>query len=538
MSGRSATTIRRLLYTVAVLPLLGSTCQDGERRSCTEEEIEECQDGDFCNGRESCMINLSAPLCAPSLLTPCLSNQICDEPTDTCKEPECETDSDCDDQVTCTMDRCVEGRCINGADCSDADNVGCPCDDNNPCTVDEVCAGGGVCEGVERMCPAGQVCKDGSGDCVDAGPAACCLPSGLCEDLSYDDCSLRVGGWAGPATTCAETTCATGACCLPSGACSVLTEAACAEDMGVYQGDDAACEDVDCTRGACCTGTDCSILSQSECQANGGSYEGDGVPCAVDTCGDPVACCVQGAGGSGNVTNTCELQEDAAACSASGGSVIPGQTTCPDFDPADDFDACVGQLSGSWSMRIYDPATGTFSGNPEPQFFTGVPAVPGDLSSGFVLVDGRPTVIQSSTGSTNLYYTLYQSYALDGSTVVAQGCDQPANFPGGQYWTERTISGGTLTRDACTGECVLSFSETLVTTEPDGDMFTSEFFWRSVGRSELPQGLCYRPCLDACNPTYLPGRCWRTPPDPPYMTEFGDQDTWVYQVLQSRTCLE
>jgi len=520
---------------VASAAVAGAACDND--RACTSEEIRACQDGRFCNGPEGCFIARDGGPSCTSSGGICELGQLCDEEADLCYTPECVDDVDCDDSDPCTTDRCEGQRCLRASSCGPGSD-GCGCDDGDVCTIADFCEGGS-CVGAPKPCPLGLACERDTGDCVDAN-GACCLPSGLCAETTLDDCDFRVGSYQGSGSACADTTCDVGACCLPSGACSDLTEDACGADGGVYQGDGAQCTAVDCTRGACCNGSACSTLSQSECEAGGGTFTQTGVACAVDTCGEPVACCIATPGSSETeATRRCEPVPDTAACSTSGGSVISGATMCPDVDPSGDFDACLSELSGNWSMRVYDEATGLFSGDAQPWFFTGELVDPGDLLGGYVLVDGRPTTLTSSSGSTNLYYALYTSYQVGGGAITAEGCPLPTDFPGGLYWTARTVSGGTLTRDPCTGECVLSFTETLVTTEPDGDVFTSVFERRSVGRSPVPDGLCYRPCLDTCNAAYLPQKCWRKPPDPPFMTEFADdRDTWAAEVLESRTCLE
>jgi hypothetical protein len=71
---------------------------------------EDCDDGDFCNGNETC----SATLGCQAGSDPCLGNY-CDEATDTCYE--CEEDSECDDGLFCTgTETCVSGVCQFSSD--------------------------------------------------------------------------------------------------------------------------------------------------------------------------------------------------------------------------------------------------------------------------------------------------------------------------------------------------------------------------------------------------------------------------------------
>lgn len=498
---------------IAPLVFLAGNCDSS--RECTAAERATCVDFRFCNGEERCEVDGGTVLCIPGF-SPCTREQVCDESRRTCLDA-CTSDSDCPDVSSCSVGRCEDGGCTTVVDCARS-AAGCSCSDGDRCTVDDVCAGG-ECGGTPKECPLGGSCDPATGACPpEQTTIACCLPSGRCEDLEIDACQERVGSPGAERSTCASSTCSIGACCLPSGACSEITEDACGKDEGVYQGDEAACEAFDCSRGACCIAGVCSQASASECAASGGDHAGIGVPCNLDTCGgESVACCLE---------DRCEVLETASACTEQDGEVIPTETGCPQLFPADDFEACQSQLVGSWGMRRFDPETGSFSGSSDTYYF---------LPDGN-LIDGHPEVVQSDDGPVTFFYALYERYLGADGSVTAEGCAQPSNFPPNQFWTERTISDGAFERDPCTGECILTFTETLVTTEPDGDVRTAVFVRRSVGRSDLPEGLCYLDCIDLCNAGFLPQRCWRNPPGPPYRVEFGDFDEWLAAALASRTC--
>ena len=61
----------------------------------------------------------------------------------------------------CLVDWC--NPCEGACECV-YDN-GAACDDGNPCTVDDTCLNG-VCDGVPKECPPGQVCDPATGECV------------------------------------------------------------------------------------------------------------------------------------------------------------------------------------------------------------------------------------------------------------------------------------------------------------------------------------------------------------------------------------
>jgi hypothetical protein len=116
-----------------------------------------------------------------------------------------------------------------------------------------------------------------------------------------------------------------GACCLPGGLCQQLTAAACQTAAGVYLGDGTSCTPNPCTpTGACCiknaTGTTCQILSAGDCATAGGTYIGNGTSCTPDPCISPTgACCIPGI--------PCQIMT-ATDCQSHGGSYMGNNSTC------------------------------------------------------------------------------------------------------------------------------------------------------------------------------------------------------------------
>jgi hypothetical protein len=84
------------------------TCQESEGPACPD-------DGDFCNGSESCDEDNAACLSSGD---PCEGNLVCDEDTDACVEPaRCNDGTDCDDALFCNgRETCVDGFCQAGGD--------------------------------------------------------------------------------------------------------------------------------------------------------------------------------------------------------------------------------------------------------------------------------------------------------------------------------------------------------------------------------------------------------------------------------------
>ena len=161
--------------------------------SCCEDDTP-CQDGLFCNGRETC--NCWGE-CEPPDPTfnpcydgdPCTSDD-CDELRDRCPHRPlpgpgcpCSTNADCNDSNPCTQDICDAGsaRCTYNP-------VGC--DDGNPCTVD-------TC--------------DPAGGCTHTPVPGCCRSDADCHEspdnpCTTDRCDRRTG-------TCTRTPVAPGTPC-------------------------------------------------------------------------------------------------------------------------------------------------------------------------------------------------------------------------------------------------------------------------------------------------------------------------------------
>lgn len=87
--------------------------------SCSCRGNYPCDDGEFCNGVETCTDDDGIPVCGEGT-PPCETDEKCNEETDTCEEGGCETDDDCDDGDLCTVDTCQDATCSNlDVDCGD-----------------------------------------------------------------------------------------------------------------------------------------------------------------------------------------------------------------------------------------------------------------------------------------------------------------------------------------------------------------------------------------------------------------------------------
>lgn len=149
-----------------------------------------CPDGVVCNGNETCQ----SGVCTPGTPIPgcCTSN------------PECDNNNICDGIETCVSNSCVSGTplvCNDNNPCTDNNchpTLGCqfpnnslPCDDGDPCTAFDMCAGG-VCVGGPPAGCTGSGCTDCDNNNVrdDCEELPDCDENGVpdaCEPVGDDD---------------------------------------------------------------------------------------------------------------------------------------------------------------------------------------------------------------------------------------------------------------------------------------------------------------------------------------------------------------
>jgi hypothetical protein len=224
-----------------------------------------CNDGLFCSGSESCV----PPLGCVSAGNPC-GDQVCSETSGVCLA--CQLDSDCDDQVACTQDLCLDGACQY-----QAEDANCP-DDGNFCNGVESCDLERGCISAGDPCTAlDQVCDPDSAQCRD------CLDHAECDD----------------GIACTEDSCLAGQCS------HLANDLLCADD-GLF-----------CTGPLVCQTQDGCVPSQDPCQASGMVCNeindlcqnciadadcNDGSPCTQDNCDN----------------GTCQHQDNPLACNDDG----------------------------------------------------------------------------------------------------------------------------------------------------------------------------------------------------------------------------
>jgi hypothetical protein len=254
-----------------------SGCQTGQ--ACTGPTASVCNDGQYCNGVETCSSSTSTP--------------------GTCQAG---TAPSCNDGAACTTDLCSNaiGACTHSAWDQDGDSypdancfgIGNDCNDANPAIHPGV---PDLCDGIDRNCD--EIVNHGLlGD-----GASCTTPSMCCDGAcSGNICTL-------PSTTCRRTqaVCTTSADCC-SGRCAVGVDGArrCQVFGGCSIGGEACATAADCCSTACVGGT-CA----------------DGPACRTQsqTCSTNAQCCSNRCVGGTCATAGSGCQVDGEVCSSAGG---------------------------------------------------------------------------------------------------------------------------------------------------------------------------------------------------------------------------
>ena len=226
----------------------GATDEDG---SCVCYSDPECDDGDVCNGVETCLIGVA---CQPG------------------------TAVHCDDYIACTSDRCnpLDGSCSHLPD-------GSACSDGNPCDGVERCdAASGCLEGTPTDCDDAidctiDTCNPLDGACQHAPNHGGCQDGVFCNGEEL--CDRATGCRAGPPATCDD-----GLLCTDD-LCSAATDSCAAVPVDSRCNDGQFCTGVE----QCAPGTGCLAGTPPVCD--------DGFSCTTDSC-DPAA-----GGGSGACVN-------------------------------------------------------------------------------------------------------------------------------------------------------------------------------------------------------------------------------------------
>ena len=331
---------------------------------CTNEQLEEgdlCEDGDFCSVGDSCQAGACVPgiplncddgeLCTDDscdnvtgFCTVAYNNVDCDDgnvctATDMCAGGKCQGQdpTDCNDGNPCTDDPCdpLDGTCSNVANTK-------PCDDGEPCTLQDQCKKEACKPGNVAACDDNNPC---SADFCELGVGTCTYTQleGTCDD--EDKCTLNevcMEGVceAGSTITCTDGDPCTLDFCLPkTGKCDFNEP----QDGSCDDGDACTLEDacvdglcdgvsIDCSDDDPCTDPLSEVCTGGECVEKTPTPCDDSNPCTLDLCQSEM----EGGCTYSNVLNTtpCDLN---SACSSGacqdGACTIADEVSCDDNNP-------------------------------------------------------------------------------------------------------------------------------------------------------------------------------------------------------------
>ena len=322
---------------------------------CTsDEDCDQFEDEDLCNGTLYCDQSQQPFRCeveagtvkeCPVVDDQCMASA-CLPGTGECVTAPSNNGFACDDEDACTIgDICQDGGCLSGVapNCNDGNGCtndlcdplqGCtyddneePCNDGNACTGSDQCQGGSCEGGLPLQCDDNNPCTDDwcapQAGCVHNANQESCDDGNLCTE---NDVCLNGQCTGGPMTDCTDNNPCTADGCLPEAGCS-------------YTATTTPCTDNDpCTMNDQCLNGVCVSGAQVSCD--------DGNPCTADSCGDAGICLYVPQEGACDDENACTLVDHCEL-----GKCIYGQIdACDDgeictTDSCDPLEGCVHSLN-------------------------------------------------------------------------------------------------------------------------------------------------------------------------------------------------
>ena len=234
----------------------------------------------------------------------------------------CSADSECDDELACTIDTCNAELGI----CSSTAKI---CSDEIGCTVDSCDAATGECTFTAKDCSDDSACTT---DSCDANTGLCVYEAKTCDDgdpCTTDSCDATTGECGAVPKDCTDhNLCTTDACDAATGECSSTPK---------------VCDD-----GKPCTVDSCDG-SSGECVFTAVDCD-DGKACTVDSCDAADGTCK-------NVAKVCDDSDPCSidACVASTGACEYKQKACDDGNPCTQ-DYCA---SATGECAVADATDGT-----------------------------------------------------------------------------------------------------------------------------------------------------------------------------------
>ena len=336
---------------------------------CECEEDEDCEgldDNDLCNGTlfcdtvafpQSCALDAATVIECPSpegLGAECLS-PACHPMSGDCSLVPANQGGACSDGNACTVgEECDEGACAGGiaANCNDGNgcttdscvpDVGClhepnsePCDDENVCTVGDLCSGAECVSGEALLCDDGNPCTDDACDpavgCTHENNLADCTDNNSCTIGDHCDAGQCVGDGQ---LDCDDGNPCTADLCQPDGGCAHEDSQGACNDGNPCSLND-YCLDGVCVSGPLLDCNDGNVCTEDECEA--GVCVHDAVLAACD---DGNACTKGDHCQLGGCTNQGAVNcDDANVCTTDWCDPANGCVHDHNALPCDDANAC------------------------------------------------------------------------------------------------------------------------------------------------------------------------------------------------------
>jgi hypothetical protein len=331
---------------------------------CIPGEALTCDDGDICNGLESCHAQMG---CQAGIGLLCADNNLCNgaESCDPVKGCQAGVPLVCDDSDLCNGIESCEPQvgCLDGVEllCDDSnvctDNSchakeGCIfaanealCDDGNACTIGDHCAGGKCLFTGSPDCDDSNVCTKDSCD-PDSGCAQTAI-SAACDDgdpcTINDQCADGACG-SGPQVDCDDGNPCTDDTCNEQGLCEHLANAAdCNDGNECTVGDH--CADGNCSNGGLVNCDDKDVCTTDSCDpAEGCVHLLNNAPCDdEDVCTTGDHCQLGECEGGGELNcNDGNLCTDDSCNPQSGCTFTPNAAPCNDGNACTTVDLCAG----------------------------------------------------------------------------------------------------------------------------------------------------------------------------------------------------
>jgi len=360
---------------------------DPETGACVTKDLDstQCNDEDECTAGDAC----AGGQCLPAGPLSCDDGNICTDdwcdPLTGCKHTD--NDAPCNDGSLCTgNDLCVAGVCVGqeALQCSDSNictadscvpDVGCqntpvagPCNDGDPCTLDDHCDGGVCVNAGASDCDDGaactaDACNPETGECMNTPLDSPCDDGSLCTtgDTCVEGACVGTGVSCDDGEVCTSDSCdAAGGCvnvpvggqCDDGNVCTVGD--ACVDGVCTAGADALACDDGNvCTDDICNPqwGTGCDhIPNAAPCDDGNGCTAGDNCAGAMCQPGGTNVCFCES-------DTDCVLQDDGDLCN---GKLVCDKSGVPHvcvIDPSTVV-VCAADQDTECLQNLCDPTTG------------------------------------------------------------------------------------------------------------------------------------------------------------------------------------